>query len=165
LCLRFIPIFIDLDLTFLKNYAVTRVSLVELLLNLAWLLLAMPAFWLWRDSRTAHDGRRCTTSSQILLALGCLLVILFPVISATDDLRAMRTEMEESAASKRSVCQRGGEKSPAAKWHGLPLVAAVSGFFVVQDSARHVAPVRSFFIPGFHRVDLPARAPPPSLLA
>ena len=137
---------------------------MEFLLNLAWLLLALPAYLLWRDSRTAHDGRRFA-SLQILLALGCMIVILFPVISATDDLRAMRTEMEESPASKRSVCQKSGEKPSAAKWRSPPLVASVSDFFVVHDSARQVAPVRSFFIPEFPRLGLPARAPPQSILA
>ncbi len=155
---------IDLDLTFLKNYPVTAVFFVELLLNLAWLLLALPAYWLWRDSRTAHDGRRFT-SLQILLALGCMLVVLFPVISATDDLRAMRAEMEESPAGKRSVCQKSGEKSSTAKWHSQPLLAAVSDFFVVHDTTWHTVPVRSFFTPEFHRVDLRPRAPPQPVLA
>jgi hypothetical protein len=155
---------IDLDLTFLKNYRFAHIFLMELLLNLAWLLLALPAFWLWRDSRVAHDGRRFT-SLQILLALGCMLVVLFPVISATDDLCAMRTEMEESPASKRNLCQKSGEKSPTAKWHILPLMAVISDFFFAHSMTRHVTPVRSFFIPKFDRVDLPARAPPQSLLA
>jgi hypothetical protein len=137
---------------------------VELLLNLAWLLMAVPAYWLWRRASTLPPGRRFT-SFQCLLALGCMLVILFPVISATDDLRAMRTEMEESPASKRSVCQKSGEKACAAKWHSQPLAAAGSGFFVVHDSARHVVTVHSFLTPEFHRVDLPARAPPQPVLA
>jgi hypothetical protein len=67
---------------------------MELLLNLAWLLLALPAFWLWRDARSVRAGRGFTPL-QCLLALGCILVILFPVVSATDDLRAMSTEIEE----------------------------------------------------------------------
>ena len=53
------------------------------------------------------------TALQFLLALGCALVLLFPVISATDDLHAMRAEMEESATSKRAVRQAGGEKHAA----------------------------------------------------
>jgi hypothetical protein len=153
-----------LHLTFLKNYRFVQHFLVELLLNLAWLLLALPAYCLWRDSKAAHDGRRFT-SLQALLALGCVLVVLFPVISATDDLRAMRTEMEESPAGKRSVCQKSGEKPTAAKWHSQPLLAVISDFFVVLDSARHVAPVRAFLTPEFHRVNLPARAPPQPVLA
>ena len=83
---------------------------MELLHNLLWLLLAMPAFWLWRYSRIV-PARRKAGPFYCLLALGCLLVILFPVVSATDDLRAMRAEMEESPTSKRSVGQSSGDKS------------------------------------------------------
>jgi len=83
---------------------------MELLLNLAWLLLALPAYWLWRRDCGVQSGRRFS-SLQCLLALGCLLVLLFPVVSATDDLRAMRAEMEESGPSKRSVRQAGSERT------------------------------------------------------
>ena len=83
---------------------------MELLLNLAWLLLALPAFWLWRGSRTARAAAS-SAPLQCLLALACMLVILFPVVSATDDLRAMRTEMEESPASKRAIRQASHDKT------------------------------------------------------
>lgn len=83
---------------------------MELLLNLAWLLLALPACWLWRRSRSAHADHKFT-SLQCVLALACLLVMLFPVISATDDLVAMRTEMEESPLGKRSVRQASSDRS------------------------------------------------------
>jgi hypothetical protein len=85
---------------------------MELLLNLVWLLLALPAYWLWRRGAGARAARRIT-ALQFLLALSCALVLLFPVISATDDLHAMRAEMEESATSKRAVRQAGGEKNAA----------------------------------------------------
>ncbi|HEY4905485.1 MAG TPA: hypothetical protein VIH89_18545 [Candidatus Sulfotelmatobacter sp.] len=98
---------------------------MELLLNLVWLLLALPAYCLWRNSR---DSRKSGSPSpfQCLLALGCALVLLFPVVSATDDLHAMRAEMEES--SKRSIRQAGGEKSSVgdSRWHNPP--AAVAAF-------------------------------------
>lgn len=84
---------------------------MELLLNLAWLLLAIPAYRLWRKS-TLGSRRHRFSSFQCLLALGCVLVLLFPVISATDDLHAMRTEMEESPISKRSIRQASSEKGP-----------------------------------------------------
>ncbi len=105
---------------------------MELLLNLAWLLLALPAYWLWRNSRIA-SARRRFTSLQCLLALGCMLVILFPVISATDDLRAMRAEMEESPASKRSVRQSSGERPSTWKWQAQPALQRNVTSFVVQD--------------------------------
>jgi len=66
---------------------------MELLLNLAWMLLAVPAYWLWRRDARSRMARRIT-ALQCLLALGCVLVLLFPVISASDDLHAMRAEME-----------------------------------------------------------------------
>ena len=85
---------------------------MELLLNLAWMLLALPAFWLWRQGGTARVARR-VTALQCLLALGCAVVLLFPVISATDDVHAMRAEMEGSAISKRTVRQAGSDKNSA----------------------------------------------------
>ena len=136
---------------------------MELLLNLAWLLLALPAYWLWRDSRCVH-GRRFA-SIQILLTLGCMLVILFPVISASDDLVAMRSEMEESSSSKRSVCQKASEKASPAKWHSQPLAALISYFSVVHGEAGQVEPLRSFLTPEFRWPNLCPRAPPQPVLA
>ena|SRR5271168_1061371 len=95
---------------------------MELLLNLAWLLLALPAYWLWRRSADAR-GVRKVSALQCLLALGCAVVLLFPVISATDDLHAMRSEMEESSSSKRAVRQAGSDKSCSA--HRLQLPPAI----------------------------------------
>jgi hypothetical protein len=68
---------------------------MELLLNLFWLLLVLPAFWLWRISTRARS-RQQRRSSRCLLILGSVLVLLFPVVSATDDLQAMRPELEEA---------------------------------------------------------------------
>lgn len=82
---------------------------LELLLNIAWLLLALPGYWLWRRGADARSARR-VSALQFLFALGCVLVLLFPVISATDDLHAMRTEMEESSTTKRAVRLASSEK-------------------------------------------------------
>src|ERR1700741_2516436 len=103
---------------------------MELLLNFVWLLLALPAFWLWRGSKTATDGRRFT-ALQCLLALGCMLVILFPVVSATDDLHAMRSEMEESPASKRAIRQASQDKTSIWKCHSQPALAATASSLTV----------------------------------
>jgi hypothetical protein len=135
---------------------------MELLLNLAWLLLALPAFFLWRSSRTASVNRSFT-SLQCLLALGCLLFILFPVVSATDDLCAMRNEMEESPVSKRSVRHAGNEKAPTAKWHTSPALAATSSFVIVNDEDWQPSPVLSLSVPAAPAVERAGRAPPASL--
>jgi hypothetical protein len=66
---------------------------MELFLNLCWLSLLLPAYLLLRQ-RTTSD-RPASSPVIFLCALGCALILLFPVISATDDLHVVRPEMEE----------------------------------------------------------------------
>ena len=131
---------------------------MELLLNLAWLLLALPAYWLWSASRSAPARR--FTSLQCLLALGCALFILFPVISATDDLCAMRNEMEESPAGKRCICQAPGDKHASGKSPSQPALAAVSQPLVASAQDRHLVPALRLGIPARPAVARGSRAPP-----
>ena len=136
---------------------------MELLLNLAWLLLALPAYWLWRGRNHAHA--RKFSALHFLLALGCMLVILFPVISATDDLCAMRAEFEESPVGKHSLRQTTHERPSAYNWHTHPALAAAQNFCFAQDWARLSHPTESRLITVPRATLLPARAPPLSLLA
>ena len=133
---------------------------MELLLNLAWLLLALPAYWLWRVSRTAPAGRKIS-SRQCLLALGCMLVILFPVVSATDDLCAMRTEMEESPASKRTIRQASPDKVSAWKWQS-PALAGSANLLIVNDEDWQQSPAASLSVPAAPAIERVGRAPPDS---
>ena len=82
------------------------------------------------------------TALQFLLALGCALVLLFPVISATDDLHAMRAEMEESATSKRAVPQAGSEKHAAwvNRLQGPPALLANMNWLAVHKPGRSKFP-------------------------
>ena len=136
---------------------------MELLLNLLWLLLAMPAYWLWRYSRSAP--KECKFDALwCFLALGCLLVILFPIVSATDDLHAMRAEMEESP-NKRSVRQSSCDKPGSLKWQAQPALASVSVSCGFGELAWYWFPATvspSSSAPLIARSD---RAPPRSVLA
>jgi hypothetical protein len=76
---------------------------MELFLNLCWLSLLAPGYLLWRQ-RSSLD--RQFRTPLFLCALGCAFVLLFPVISASDDLHAMRPEIEESERAFRSANQR-----------------------------------------------------------
>jgi hypothetical protein len=134
---------------------------MELLLNLAWLLLALPAYWLWRERRA---GRKFS-SLQCLLALGCLLVILFPVVSATDDLRSMRAEMEESPSSKKAFRQASSEKISAARWQSPPALVASTIPFVAFDESWLQASTPRLFPSAAPAVEHAGRAPPVSFLA
>lgn len=139
---------------------------MELLLNLAWILLALPAYWLWRRSfATRAQGR--LSSLQCLLALTCLLVLLFPVISATDDLHAMRAEMEESSPGKRSARQSAGEKNSVwhSRWQNLPAVLSAQISFKLIAEGRHEAVSVPQSEPRAPLVLRASRAPPCSLLA
>jgi hypothetical protein len=138
---------------------------MELLLNLAWVLMAVPAYWLWRRCAGARASHR-VSALQCLLALGCVLVLLFPVISATDDLHAMRTEMEESSTSKRAVRQTGGDKQSAwvNRLQGPPALVAHIEWPPAPQAGQLEVP--TLCLPTLaRRCDLHAgRAPPHSLL-
>lgn len=137
---------------------------MELLLNLFWLLLAMPAYWLWRYSRTAAQ-RRKFDALQCFLALGCLLVILFPVVSASDDLRSMRAEMEESS-SKKSICQAVGDKQSSLKWQAQPAApASASASCGLRELAWHWVPASVSSSSSARVISRSDRAPPRFVLA
>ena len=61
---------------------------------------------------------------MFLCVLGCAVVVLFPVISASDDLHAMRPEMEESERSFRHASH--GVSASQALAHCSPFVLASS---------------------------------------
>jgi hypothetical protein len=134
---------------------------MELILNLAWLLLVLPAYLLWRGARLSR-ARRKVSSLHCLLALGCVLVILFPVISATDDLHAMRPEMEESSNSKRSLRQASQDKSPlsGSRIAVQPVTPVASFGFVLTAQYGELLPVLAFSPPVPPSALFAGRAPP-----
>ena len=139
---------------------------MELFLNLAWLLLALPAYWLWRSSRCARSERRFS-SLQCLLALASVLVLLFPVVSATDDLHAMQTEMEESAPGKRTIRQAGTDRGSIcnSRFQGPAVLPATAVSFALDNEEwvpPHQMPVFAQAAPSISRS---SRAPPPFHLA
>jgi hypothetical protein len=135
---------------------------LELLLNLLWLLLALPACWLWRHGRTAPNERKFSC----ILALGCALVLLFPVISATDDLHAMRAEMEESAPNKRGVRPSDNEKGNFRTAHHVSAAVVFVPNLFQLDFAAWLDPDRSVLIfPAVASINRDSRAPPAFRLA
>jgi hypothetical protein len=132
---------------------------MELLLNLFWSLLAVPAYWVWRRQDRTFDSLRR------FLTLGCVLVVLFPVISATDDLHAIRQEVEESSSTKRALKHAAIDRSSAQIHLDAP-PAHVTLFFVVRlcKVVGGTAIVEQFANPaGLEPDSLPSRAPPFSL--
>jgi len=136
---------------------------MELFLNLCWLSLLVPAYFLWQR-KTATTGTNHAPASAhpvgFVCALGCAFVLLFPVISASDDLHAMRPEMEESESSLRGanrVCTSHALAHSAQAI--LPAAASLMDEFEQTGTALPFerAPLGFFFAP------VPAgRAPPAS---
>ena len=158
--------YVDLGFGFLKNWGLRPSGFcMELLLNLTWMLMAVPAYWLWRrgaGTRLAHK----VSALQFLLALGCTLVLLFPVISATDDLHAMRAEMEESASSKRTVRQTGSDKNGTAvnRLQGPPVLLAIVAWRPHPEGGRFETAVLRLPPLAKRCILCEGRAPPGSLL-
>jgi len=137
---------------------------MELLLNLLWLMLALPAVLIWRHDLTSAraSGRFCRSRSFFLLS--CLLALLFPIVSVTDDLHPTRSEMEESSPSKRVVKQAPGAKAPAwGNTGGPPAQLPPVASFGDQDETHGLVLISSSDLPAQPLTSkLGSRAPPRS---
>jgi hypothetical protein len=144
---------------------------MELFLNLCWLSLLVPACLLWRqrNASASPDGRAKSLAASplvFLCVLGCVVVLLFPVISASDDLHAMRAEMEESSPGKRSVRQAAVEKASVrfSPWRNLPAFVATTASLGLSSEGWHelfTVPLTASAAPSILRA---GRAPPRSRL-
>jgi len=144
---------------------------MELFLNLCWLSLVVPAYLLWRQrtSSTSLGSRAknpATSPLVFLCVLGCALVLLFPVISASDDLHAMRAEMEESSPGKRGVGQLTVEKASVwhSPWQNLPAVVAATAALGLISEGRLEPVTVTATLPISPSILRVGRAPPYSLL-
>lgn len=120
---------------------------MELTLNLFWLLLTIPALWLWWQARGAGvRGRQVRPSAMVL---GCLLLLLFPVVSATDDLQAMRPEIEESRTGDLArVSQHGRSSASSNPWAGTAILPSSAlrvfpHFTILAIAIPHVVELRA----------------------
>jgi hypothetical protein len=140
---------------------------MELFLNLCWLSLLLPAYLLWRQrtSPTSPEGRAKSPAASPLIflcVLGCVFVLLFPVISASDDLHAMRAEMEESSPCKRSVCQASEEKASVwhSPWRDLPAIVAITAPLGLSSEGWHEFFAVALSVPAAPSILRASRAPP-----
>jgi hypothetical protein len=74
----------------------SAVASMELLLNLVWLALALLSFGLFAVRNRATIRYSKAPFGTALLALACALVLLFPVISASDDLHPTQAVLEDA---------------------------------------------------------------------
>jgi len=94
-------------------WLVDQVDQMELLLNLFWLMLFAAAIWWWQCKRVYAQNSKYLDRLRPILLLGCIWVLLFPVVSATDDLYAMQAEVKESGQFNGIAKPSAGHKSHA----------------------------------------------------
>jgi len=128
---------------------------MELLLNLIWIALASGAFLvLLRRQYESGCGRLSCRRS--LLAMGCVVLLLFPVVSASDDLHPSQALLED-ATKRVQHAVLGLQSSPG----GALLPAMLSAMFLlaVEVWPRKSSPSRVFALRG-HFALADGRAPP-----
>ena len=141
-------------------------SMAELVLNLFWIALALPAYWLWRRQSHCVPGSWRISSWQCILVLGCILMLLFPVVSATDDLHFIRPESEELSRTRRVA--RAAANDRIVNWVGAGapqpaiLLASSSTATTTSDSFLAIA-VNPLLPVGRSLICFGTRAPPAAL--
>ena len=80
--------------------------MLELFLNLLWLLIAVLAFGVWKAHLSGGGRAPGGQTRRSWIALGCALVLLFFVISMTDDLHSEVMLVEDATSSRRHVCSQ-----------------------------------------------------------
>ena len=78
----------------LLNYSLT--VFMELLLNLLWIAMVLVAFSVFLQKRRDGSLLPKVPYGKALLALACVLVLLFPFVSASDDLHPTQAVLEDA---------------------------------------------------------------------
>lgn len=128
---------------------------MELVLNLAWALSAVAIICLWlRFGPQANAGRR----TQVV-ALAVLILVLFPVISVTDDLQAVQNPAEVDSCLRRNhVVSNAHSIFPVAAALPLPAFAELPfGFLQLVAPGHQLAPAVDH--PGLNSIQ---NRPPPA---
>src|SRR5664279_1120322 len=69
---------------------------MELLLNLVWITLALGGLLAFEQRRRASARIAQLPYLKALIVLACVIVLLFPIVSASDDLRPTQAVLEDA---------------------------------------------------------------------
>ena len=143
---------------------------MELALNLIWVCVALFGCALLRSnlSRASEHPAGRTSNRQKIIAMGCALIILFFVISMTDDLNDQEIFVEES----KSLRVIGGSNAPSLAAAHSTVARPFLLFFIIFRSPstsalpavrRLLEPLEITFTAAIDCDQLSGRAPPASL--
>ena len=139
---------------------------MELALNLIWLCLALAGFALLvvNLSWAAKQAERRPSNRQKIMAMTCALIILFFVVSMTDDLHDQEIFVEESKFLK--VMSGTGSPAMVATHSAIAPAFLYFGFtrplftFSLPAAGRLLEPVEVSFTAKISSKSLYGRAPP-----
>lgn len=109
---------------------------MELLLNLVWLAIAATAFFSWARWRRISSSRAVPPMLRGLLVVSCILLLLLPVISITDDLGQMPTLAEGN---------RLQDVLKASELRGIHIFSAIMPAILLPLRAKSRTVTRNFF--------------------
>jgi len=134
---------------------------MELLLNIFWLTVALLAVGLWWRGESSSPCVHLRSRLPQFVILACVLILLFPVVSVTDDLHPLRPEMEESNPSKK--IKNAADKSSNHPRVSDPIPAHVHACFSFSPQRQVCGQVLAELIPAPanpHFCKGASRAPP-----
>jgi hypothetical protein len=133
---------------------------MELLLNLAWIVMALAAFCLFLRNRRVSSQLPRVQYGKALLALACVLVLLFPVISASDDLHPTQAVLEDATKRMQQAVAplHHVQVSPTAVM--LPASLAVLLVFALAGSQFSTPPACEARVIHRERTPRDGRSPP-----
>lgn len=142
------------------NYCQFDFNGMELLLNLVWVALVLMALSAFLRRRCCCRWTARVPYLKALLALACVLLLLFPVVSASDDLHPTQAVLED--ASKRihqlvSPLQQGQNNAPVGIMPALLAIYSLFSLLVLKWRQPDVSAVRVLVPERLPRI---GRAPP-----
>lgn len=124
---------------------------METVLNVSWLIIALTAavgfrVWAARQPQTAAARRLRRTAG---LALVCIVALLFPIISVTDDLLPNASVLEEWSAARRAAIAItiAQHTSLASTTAGLPALPPPGGRIALACIGLATLPVLTVLSP------------------
>jgi hypothetical protein len=135
---------------------------MELLLNLIWITLALAALCVFASRRSNSPQITGSRWIKALLALSCSIVLLFPIISASDDLHPVQAAVEDASKRVQFALVSGSSDRSTAPTAAILLFIAFAMYLLFASAAswrRGELQVAERILDG-ERLPARGRAPP-----
>lgn len=135
---------------------------MELLLNLIWITLALAALCAFASRRSNSPQVPGSRWIKALLALTCSIVLLFPIISASDDLHPVQAAVEDASKRVQLALASGSADRTTAPTAAILFFVAFSMCLLFASAASWRRCEYQVAVRVLHGERLPARgrAPP-----